>query len=96
MEAPIKPIVYSPELKLAAVRSFLEGGMTRREVIEHYNIASVSTFKKWVIAYRRKGPAGLASRSQGRPQARRTAPMIDPIEASSIRAEVERLKRKLG
>ena len=102
-DAPDAPDVpcreYSSELKLDAVRSFLEEGMTRREVVEVYDIASISTLKKWVIAYKREGAAALATKSRGRhskpPVPKALRPDMVPFEELILHAENDRLARKL-
>ena len=90
---------YSSELKLDAVRSFLEEGMTRREVVEVYDIASISTLKKWVIAYKREGAAALATKSKGRhskqPAPKALRPDMVAFEEIILHAENDRLVRKL-
>ena len=102
-DAPDAPDIprreYSSELKLDAVRSFLEEGMTRREVVEVYDIASISTLKKWVIAYKREGAAALAVKSKGRhpkpPVPEVTLEGLTPFEELILHAENNRLARKL-
>lgn len=92
--------VYTYELKLAAVKAFLDEGLTRREVVNRFDIASTSTLKKWVIAYRRSGDAALKEKSKGRPcgayTKNRTNLRSAPIEEILIHAENDRLVRKLG
>ncbi|MEG0504344.1 MAG: transposase [Raoultibacter sp.] len=92
---------YSFELKLEAVHAFLDDNMTRREVVAAYDIASVSTFKKWVMAYRRYGVAGLAEKTRGgaagtRKQAPTAFNPLDPEAGYRIRRENQRLASKLG
>ncbi|MEG0374940.1 MAG: transposase [Raoultibacter sp.] len=90
---------YSSSLKLEAVRAFLYSNMSRREVVETYNIASVSTFKKWVIAYRREGDPALVTKSKGRPTKSviPAAPLADltSFEELIMHAENNRLAGKL-
>ena len=96
MTAKRKTTVYAPALKLEAVRAFLDEGLSRNEVIERYNIASVSTFKKWVIAYRREGAIAFAPKPQGRKPYKPWQPLlVEPEDTALVHAEVQRLKRKL-
>ncbi|MEG0375412.1 MAG: transposase [Raoultibacter sp.] len=91
--------IYDFELKLAAVTDFLEGGLTRREVVERYDIASISTFKKWLIAYRREGEQALAQKTCGRPvgaYGKNVMPAdLFTLEHFLVQAENDRLVRKL-
>lgn len=59
---------YSPETKLAAVLDFLEGGMTKQEVMAKHAIASASPLERWVRDYREGGPAALQPKPKGRPK----------------------------
>lgn len=59
---------YSPETKLAAVLDFLEGKMTKQEVMAKHAIASVSPLEKWVRDYRESGPGALQPKPRGRPK----------------------------
>lgn len=93
--------IYDSDLKLEAVRAFLDGNMTRREVVESYGITSMSTFKKWVIAYKREGAAAFESKNRGRPRGSRNAAGIaasaslTSFEDLRIRVENDRLMHKL-
>ena len=72
---------YSLELKLEAVRLFIEEGMTRREISELLGLRSPENVKEWVKKYRRDGKAGLC-KTLGRPR-------TDP---ESVEAELKRLR----
>lgn len=87
---------YSYELKLAAVEAFIGGGKTRREVVEEFDIASISTLKKWVIAYRQEGSAALQEKQKGRPCGHREVILPCSNEVEAVRFEVRRLLTKLG
>ncbi|MEG0324629.1 MAG: transposase [Raoultibacter sp.] len=92
---------YDPAIKLEAVQAFVSDRMTRHEVVEHYGIASISTFKKWVLAYRRYGEAGLIGRTRGGAAGTRNhVPVafnpLDPEAGRRLRRENQRLASKLG
>lgn len=87
---------YTYELKLAAVEAFLGGGKTRREVVEEFDIASISTLKKWVIAYRQEGSIALQVKQKGRPCGRKEVVLPCATEVEAVRFEVRRLLTKLG
>lgn len=63
---------YDYETKLAAVRDFLEHGMTKPEVMARYSIASLTALERWVRAYRAHGPQALRPGRRGRPRGSRT------------------------
>ncbi|MEG0757501.1 MAG: hypothetical protein RR505_03780, partial [Raoultibacter sp.] len=69
-------------------------------VVDKYDIASASTLKKWVIAYRRQGESAFVPKSKGRPpgtnKSQRHSPHLASLEEILMRAENERLARKLG
>lgn len=56
---------YSTELKVAAVEKFL-AGTSKSDVLLEFGISQRSVFNKWVAAYRKDGPMGLASKAKGR------------------------------
>lgn len=51
-----KKAVYPFETKVAAVRAVVDEGMTKPEAMTKFGIASTSSFKKWLKAYREDGP----------------------------------------
>ena len=69
-----KHAAYSFETKLAAVRAVVDEGMTKPEAMAKFGIASPSSLKKWLKAYREK-----ARRRSGRsPRGGRKAPAPRP------------------
>lgn len=89
--------VYPPELKLAAVQAFLDEGLTRREVVERFELTSSSTLKKWVIAYRREGACALQKKITNN-TSKRVPPTFDPLDPEKgyrLRKENLRLTGKL-
>lgn len=93
--------VYPSELKLAAVQAVVSSGKSYREVTEEFGISSVSTLKKWLIAYRREGMGALCEGQRGRPQGPLTsfASVFDPLDPEQnhrMRKENTRLAAKLG
>jgi transposase-like protein len=63
-----KHTAYSFETKLAAVRAVVDEGMTMPEAMAKFGIASPSSFKKWLKAYREEGPEALRPKPKGRPR----------------------------
>lgn len=90
--------VYNPEIKLAAVLSVTEDGMSYSAATQEHNIASVSTLKKWLIAYRKEGESALDPKPMGRPKDIHTpAPRrIPAVDEMLLRMENGRLAKKLG
>ena len=80
---------YSLETKLAAVRAVVDEAMTKPEAMAKIGIASPSSFKKWLKAYREDGPEALRPKPKGRPK--------DPAPSlpSTREQELERRVRKL-
>ena len=58
---------YSVEVKLEAVRQFLEGGQTRAEIAKALGLRGASRVRDWVWRYRREGELAFR-RSIGRPR----------------------------
>lgn len=54
---------YPVEIKLEAVRLFLEEGKTRRAIIEKLGINDVRRVGKWLSKYRKFGEAALGKRN---------------------------------
>ena len=69
-----KHAAYSFETKLAAVRAVVDEGMTKPEAMAKFGIASPSSLKKWLKAYRRK----VRRRSGRSPRGGRKAPAPRP------------------
>lgn len=90
--------VYSSDLKLAAVHAVIHDGMTYHATVEELGISSISTLKKWLIAYRHEGEAALEPKPMGRPKGIHTpiAKFKHPMDEMLLRMENEKLLRKLG
>jgi transposase len=58
---------YGTEVKLEAVRLYLEEGKTQRWVAEHLGLSRKELVEKWVHDYRREGAAAFG-RVTGRPR----------------------------
>lgn len=85
-----KHTTYSFETKLAAVKAVVDEGMTKSEAMARFGIASPSSFKKWLKAYREEGPEALRPKPKGRPR----GPGSSPKETTREQ-ELERRIRKL-
>ena len=77
--------IYPQVLKLAAVEKFL-AGTPKAQIILEFEISTRAVFDKWVAAYRKDGPSGLAPKPRGR------KPLIvghESLEAKVYRLEME-------
>jgi len=59
---------YDHELKVAAARDVVEGGVDKPRVMEKYGIASITPLNNWCRAYREGGPDALLPKPKGRPR----------------------------
>ena len=75
-----KKAVYPFESKVAAVRAVVDEGMTRPEAMAKFGIASPSSFKKWLKAYREDGPEALRPKPKGRPKDAKAEPRAETRE----------------
>jgi len=85
-----KHTAYSFETKLAAVRAVVDEGMTKPEAMAKFGIASPSSFKKWLKAYREGGPEALRPKPKGRPRGSGSPP-----KEATREQELERRIQKL-
>ena len=81
---------YPFETKLGAVRAVVDGGMTKPEAMARFGIASPSSFKRWLKAYREEGPEALRPKPKGRPRGSGS-----PAGEATREQELERRVRKL-
>lgn len=79
-----KHAAYSFETKLAAVRAVVDEAMAK------FGIASPSSLKKWLKAYREEGPEALRPKPKGRPKGSGS-----PTKEMTREQELERRVRKL-
>lgn len=85
-----KHITYSFETKLGAVRAVVDEGMTKPEAMARFGIASPSSFKRWLKAYREGGPEALRPKPKGRPRGSGSPP-----KEATREQELERRIQKL-
>ena len=85
-----KHTAYPFETKLGAVRAVADGGMTKPEAMARFGIASPSSFKRWLKAYREEGPEALRPKPKGRPRGSGSPP-----GEATREQELERRVRKL-
>lgn len=85
-----KKTVYPFETKVAAVRAVVDEGMTKPEAMAKFGIASPTSFKKWLKAYRDDGPEALRPKPKGRPKGAKAE-----LRAETREQELERRVRKL-
>lgn len=57
---------YSQDLKLEAVRMFLDDGMTKSRIMEELGIKSKTALERWIREYRAGGAAALEPKPRGR------------------------------
>ena len=57
---------YSQDLKLEAVRMFLDDGMTKSQIMEELGIKSKTALERWIREYRAGGAAALEPKPRGR------------------------------
>ena len=74
---------YPQQLKVAAVEKFL-AGTPKPEILLEFGISTRTLFNKWVLAYRKDGPAGLTPKPKGRKPA--------GIDGESLEEKVSRLE----
>ena len=86
-----KHTAYPFETKVAAVSAVVDGGMTKPEAMARFGIASPSSFKRWLKAYREGGPEALGPKPKGRPRGSGS-----PAGEATREQELERRVRKLG
>ena len=85
-----KHTAYPFETKPGAVRAVVDGGMTKPEAMAKFGIASPSSFKRWLKAYREGGPEALGPKPKGRPRGSGSPP-----GEATREQELERRIRKL-
>jgi len=75
--------IYPQQLKLEAVEKFL-AGTSKTDIVAEFGISARSLFERWVVAYRKDGPAGLAPKPRGR------KPSV--VGQESLEAKIQRLE----
>ena len=86
-----KHAAYSFETKLAAVRAVVDEGMTKPEAMAKFGIASPSSLKKWLKAYREGGPEALRPKPKGRPRGS-ASPSGEATREQELERRIERLE----
>lgn len=84
---------YSQELKVAAVRDFLETGLGKPAVMEKYGIVSLTPLVRWIRKYREGGPEALAPKPKGR--RRKPDPPVFASREAELEARVQELELEL-
>lgn len=77
--------IYPQQLKVAAVEKFL-AGTSKTDIVLEFGISARSLFDKWVAAYRKDGPSGLAPKPKGR---KPSVVGTESLEAKVYRLEME-------
>lgn len=85
---------YSQELKIAAVRDFLDKGLSKPEIMEKYEILSRTPLERWIRNYREGGPEALAPKPKGR--RRRQVPPVYASREEELEARVQELELELA
>lgn len=86
-----KKTVYPFETKVAAVRAVVDEGMTKPEAMARFGIASPSSFKRWLKAYRDDGPEALRPKPKGRPKGAKAEPGAETRE-QELERRIQRLE----
>lgn len=86
-----KKTAYSFETKMAAVRAVVDEGMTKPEAMARFGIASPSSFKRWLKAYREGGPEALRPKPKGRPKGAKAEPRAETRE-QELERRIQRLE----
>jgi transposase-like protein len=89
-----KKTSYSHDLKIYAVRDFLEGGLSKPEIMEKYGIVSLTPLEAWVRKYRAGGPEALAPKPKGR--RRRREPVVFESREEELLARIQELELELA
>ena len=86
---------YTEELKIAAVKEYIEGSSSHKEVAEKWGIRNITQLKVWIRKWR-AGEAfdvrkGLTSPLKGRPRT-----IFDSVEEERdyLKAQVDYLKKR--
>ena len=87
---------YDYETKLSAVRDFLEGGLTKQEVMSKHSIASITALERWVKSYREGGPEALRPKPKGRPRRGDGDPPRPATREQELEAENRRLRAEVA
>lgn len=85
---------YSQELKIAAVRDFLNEGLSKPEIMEKYGILSRTPLERWIKKYREGGPDALAPKPRGR--RRRRGPLVFESREEELLARIQELELELA
>lgn len=83
---------YSPEVKAAAARDFLEDGLSKVEIMRKHGIASKSALDRWIRLYRERGPQALEPKPKGRPKGQ---PAVYANREEELEARVRELELEL-
>ncbi|MHB1017119.1 MAG: helix-turn-helix domain-containing protein [Coriobacteriia bacterium] len=85
---------YSQELKIAAVRDFLNEGVSKPEIMEKYGILSRTPLERWIGLYREGGPDALAPKPKGR--RRKQVPPVYASREEELEARIQELELELA
>lgn len=88
---------YSYETKVAAVKAYIERGLTYARVMKRYQIVSAVALKTWIRTYRKEGLKALKPKPKGRPVTAQTKVLTREQrlerEIQYLRAEIALLKK---
>ena len=84
---------YSHELKVAAARDVVEGGMAKADAMAKYGIASLTSLGNWCRAYREGGADALKPKPKGRP--RKPERLVYASREEELEARVRELELEL-
>ncbi|POH73160.1 helix-turn-helix domain-containing protein [Arthrobacter glacialis] len=84
--------VHSFEFKLAVVRQYLDGEVTRQDLARMHQLSSLDLLRAWIRAYRDYGEEGLRPKAKGRPKSVPGTPSVEVSELEKLRRENQRLQ----
>lgn len=87
---------YDQATKLAAVLDFVEGGLTKQQVMAKHAIASLTALERWIKAYREGGPDALRPKPKGRPRKPGGEPSAPATREEELEAENRRLRAEVA
>lgn len=83
---------YGFEVKQTAVLDFLEGRLSKSEVMVKHGIASATALDRWIREYRREGSDALRPKPKGRSRSETSSKPSPASREDALEAENRRLR----
>ena len=87
---------YPYEIKLAAVKAYLEDQMSIRDVQAKYGVISFKALQSWCRIYREQGETGLRPKKKGRPSSAKNKPKKELTYVEEMELRIRRLEAELA